>query len=373
MRLTDLSVKALQPPEKGQKIHFDDTQPNFGIRLSHGGTRSWVVVVGENRSVRTVGRYPAMSLRDARKEARKLLSEPQKLTERTATFQEAQTAFLDECATRLSPGTLRDYRYHLGKHWKFGKRPLSDIAAVEVRQKLADLHDRPAEQRYAFSTLRAFFNWAVRNQLTTTNPIDSMKSPSSPKSRDRVLTDQELGAVYRAAGGFDFPFGPIVQLLILTGQRRSEIAGLQWEWIDTDEQLITFPAEMVKNRTQHFVPLGDMASSIIQQLPQFTSRYVFPGKDGEKPYNGINKAKARLDKLVTDVEPYTLHDLRRTFASNLARLGTPVHVTEKLLNHRSGTISGVAAVYNRYDYLSERREAVQGYERFIQGITNHAR
>jgi integrase len=162
-----------------------------------------------------------------------------------------------------------------------------------------------------------------------------------------------------------YPYGSIIQLLILTGQRRGEIASLRRSWIEGD--LIATPTGFTKHKREHRLPLSPMAQQVIGDPPE-QDDLLFPARGVEaRPFNGWGKSKERFDKTL-QVSPYTLHDLRRTFSSNLARNGTPIHVTEKLLNHVSGTLSGVAAVYNRYSYLTEMRDAVRQHDAFLEAL-----
>lgn len=195
------------------------------------------------------------------------------------------------------------------------------------------------------------------------SPVPPLKFKA--QSRARVLTDGELQKVWRRAEEFGYPYGSIVQLLILTGQRRGEISGLRWDWIEDDD--IVFPQGFAKNSREHRLPIGVWTKRILNELPQF-SDMVFPSRYDEiKNFSGWSKAKRQFDKTI-DVRDYVLHDLRRTFSSNLAQLGTPIHVAEKLLNHVSGTVSGIAAVYNRYTYLPEMRQAIAAYDAHLQKL-----
>jgi integrase len=183
-----------------------------------------------------------------------------------------------------------------------------------------------------------------------------LKSPSKYKPRERVLSDAELKKVWDAAT--EYPFGPIVRLLILTGQRKTEIGTLRFEQINGQDQTITLPD--TKSGRAHTFPIGPMAQALISDLPR-DGDFLFMGRVKGQPYNGWGKHKTDFEKLC-DVKAWTLHDLRRTFATNLAALGTPIHVTEKLLNHVSGTMSGIVSVYQRHNYEKECRKAVNQWE-----------
>jgi integrase len=175
-------------------------------------------------------------------------------------------------------------------------------------------------------------------------------------SRERVLTNDELKAVWHAAVEFGYAFGTIVQLLILTGQRKTEIGSLEWTQVQKDA--FHLPASRTKNGRAHDVPLGPLALSL---LPKRRSGYVFTATGSKDVYNGYTYHLRLLQK-ASGTSDWTLHDLRRTFATNLAILGTPIHVTEKLLNHVSGSLSGVAAIYNRHSYAEEMRAAQLAWE-----------
>jgi integrase len=158
-----------------------------------------------------------------------------------------------------------------------------------------------------------------------------------------------------------------VQLLLLTGQRRVEIGSLRWSYIDETERTITLPGTLTKNHREHTFPFGGMAAGILASVPRMGDT-LFPARGhDEVPFSGWSKSKPKLDRLC-GAEHWTLHDLRRTFATQLAGLGVAPHVIERLLNHASGRISGVAAVYNRYAYLTEMREAVSRFETKLEKL-----
>jgi integrase len=178
-------------------------------------------------------------------------------------------------------------------------------------------------------------------------------------ARDRVLTDEELRQVWQVAGTMGGPFGAMVRLLILTGQRRGEIARLMWSEIDLEKQLICLPRERVKNNRAHDVPLDAQAASLIQAMPRINDRFVF-ALNSEGPINGFSKNKAQLDALLpAEMPPWTLHDIRRTVASGMARLGVSLVVIEKILNHVSGSLAGVVGIYQRHEFADEKRAALQ--------------
>lgn len=357
MRLTDLAIQRLKLPAQGQQTHYDDAVPGFGVRVSQGGTKSFVVVYGEKRKRQTLGRYPAVRLADARKEAKRILATADINTLASmpsVTFAVARDRFLQDAESRTRERTIDEYRRHLNKHFPLDKR-LTEVTRRDVMRVVERLGKTPSEQKHAFVAIRTMMNWCVKQGLLEHSPVPKLTFKA--ESRARYLSDEELKAVWKRAGVVGYPYGNIVQLLILTGQRRGEIANLRWEWINGD--LITFPAWITKNGREHRLPIAPVTQAVLASVPRTENcDLLFPSRlDETKPFNGWSKCKRRFDKKLP-FSDYTLHDLRRTFASNLARLGTPIHVTERILNHVSGTVSGVAAVYNRYSYEEEMREAV---------------
>ena len=202
------------------------------------------------------------------------------------------------------------------------------------------------------STLSAFFGWAIGEGIVETNPVVGTNKQSKNVSRERVLTDAEIVAIWNAAPANDF--GRIVKLLMLTGQRRDEIADLQWAEIVEDA--IALPAARTKNSRPHDVPLSPQAQAVLAECVERVGRgYVF-GR-GEAGFSGFGKAKERLDE-ASGVTGWTLHDLRRTAATRMADLGVQPHVIEAILNHISGHKGGVAGIYNRSTYAAEKRAAM---------------
>ena len=374
MRLTELAVKRLAAPEKGQRSYFDDALPGFGVRISQGGTRSFIVMYGEKRQLKTLGRYPSMSLADARREAKRVqgqiaIGKPLLTAEaERITFNDARERFLTDCASRNRPRTVYDYRRLLERHFSFDKH-LSSLIRRDFMQVISKLSATPAEQKYAYVAARTMLNWCVQQGYIDVSPLPRLTFVT--QARERILSETELVTIYRHAAEYPYPFGPIIKLLILTGQRRGEIAALERQWIDGEGETITLPSSSTKNKRTHTFPFADLTAAAISRLPEIDDRHLFPARTKNGTcFNGWSKTKKRFDSGLDNVEPYTLHDLRRTFSSTHAQLGTPIHVTEKLLNHVSGTISGVAAVYNRHSYLDEMRTAVEAYETHLAKIVS---
>jgi len=363
MRLTDLSIRKLKSPDHGQKTHFDEALSGFGIRVSQGGSKSFVVMFGKKRQLKTIGRYPDVKLADARREAKRVQSDLTLISTNkprlSINFADARKKFLLDCESRNKPRTVQDYRRLLNRHFKF-RKDIDQLTRQDIMSVIRNLSSTPSESQPAHVAIRTMFNWCVRHGFVDHSPVPSISHKSEP--RNRLLSEDELRAVYQRATEYGFPYGPIVQLLILTGQRRGEIAGLRWSWIQDDE--IVFPRGFTKNKREHRIPIGKQTLELLNSLPEGPD-LIFPSRiSGEKPFNGWGKAKQTFDEEI-DVFNYTLHDLRRTYSSSMAKLGVPIHVTEKLLNHVSGTVSGIAAVYNRHTYMEEMRDAVMRFDEHL--------
>lgn len=368
--LSDRTIRSLAPPTKGQVTFWDQSQPGFGVRVSSAGAKSFVVVYGANRTRKTIGRYPTVSLKQAREKSKTLLAEFTLGLEqhRSISWQDARAQFLLDSERKNKPNTVAYYRKRLDAHFKFGQRNLADIGKHDILQKIRKVATSASEQHHAFVAVRTLFNWAVREDLVSSSPLQGVSGFKPPKARERVLSEDELRAVWSEAVRAPYPFGPIVQVLIITGLRRTEAASLEWGFIDKTEGVIKLPADLTKNGRAHVIPLGNGLWKVISGLPRI-NRYLFPSSHGKgSVFNGWGKSKARLDENLDGVEPYTLHDLRRTFATTHAKIGTPIYVTEKLLNHVSGTISGVTAIYNRHTYIEEMKLANASYEAYLDGL-----
>lgn len=373
--LTDISVRTLKPVAGKQVTYIDRHLKGFGVRISEKGAMSWVLVYGPRRQRVKLGDVGIVSLKDARKAARDLLSqhqlgiEPERETEHT--FDAVRDQFLDDAATRLRARTVRDYTRLLTRHFPFGKRPLADIKPPDLRAKLDALRSTPSEHFHAQAALATFYRWAFKKHYIDVNPCERLTTPKKRQSRARVLTDDEIKAIWRAGEGM---FGDIVKLCLLTGQRRSEIAGLRWEWIDLERKTITFPDWFTKNKREHCFPIGNLTKTVVEAQPRQTDNpYVFPArKDWKKGraatvYHAWNKDKAALDT-ACGVTGWVLHDCRRTLVSRWAALGVRIEVTEKYVNHVSGTTSGVTGIYLRHSFMAEQTAAVELWERHLQTL-----
>jgi len=375
VKFTDLAIRALPPPVRGQKTYMDKGLTGFGLRVSQGGTKTWFVVHGANRDKTTIGRYPIVSLTDARGAARRILAEYTLGKRRTSRvrFPEGLTLFLEKhCAENNRESTRKTTKGLLENHFlpSLRHKNLDEISAHDITKVTDRLlaQGKSGAANHAFTALRTMLRFCVRRRLLEHSPMEGMFLPARTESRSRVLAANEVKKVWAAAEAYGYPFGHIVRLLILTGQRRVEVGSIHAERIDQKQRLITLPAAITKNRREHTFPYGDLTASILDALP-YDQGNLFRARGKETPFVGWSKSKALLDRTIEPPAPdYDLHDCRRTFATMHAAIGTPPHVTERLLNHVSGTISGVAAIYNRHHYFLEMRQAATAYENHLQSL-----
>jgi integrase len=267
---------------------------------------------------------------------------------------------------------------------RWGNRPVHEITRADIVKVLDEYSDRPARRKEIHSLLRKFFNWATDRQDIDVSPLAGMKAPKAVPSRRRVLSDEEIVALWRATENSGWPWGPFVRMLILTMQRRQEVAEMDWSEIDIDARRWTLPADRAKNDQEHVIPLTSLALAELQLLGPKRKGLVFT-TTGTTPVSGFFKGRAALHKDMiahlkakqiedggdpdqVDVPNWRLHDIRRTGATHLQSLRVPVEVTESVLNHISGTRAGVAGIYNRYKYDDEKRTALDAWDAKLRSI-----
>jgi integrase len=362
IRLTDLSVRALKFSD-AQTTYWDDALPAFGVRVGRR-TKTFIVVQSGGRRTK-VGSYPNTSLQDARKAAKLLLASPPSPATRAAvTVMQAATLFLEAHAQKNRATSTTETARLLRKHFlpAFGASPLGEVTTDHIATLVDGLIKTPATANHAFAAMRTFFNWAVARRYLKQSPVAGLALPTKPGQRDRVLSESELVAIYRAALQMGHPFGHIVIVCIHTGMRRSEVATLKWSYITTEH--ITIPGELTKNGQQHILP--NLIGDTLRRIPK-TSEFLF-SSDAGTPFSAWSKNKRKLDKRC-DVADWVIHDLRRTFATKMAEWQiAPPHVIERILNHTVGSMTPIARIYNRWNYLAEIKDAMQRYEARLVGL-----
>jgi integrase len=400
---TDRFLKAIQPAEAGKRVIIYDAQiPGFGIRVTDKCSPevkgSFVLVTrfpgSRNPVPRRIGDYPAMSLAKAREIAREWredirqgidpkVKETERRREeerrRADTVEAAFGVYADERLSTLRTGdeVKRAIKNHVLGMW--GARPISEIRRADVADLIRSLRkSAPIAANRTLSYLKTFLSWCANEELIEASPASAIKRPSKEVKRDRVLTDVEIRAIWAACGELGVFGGPI-KMMLVTAQRRSEVGEMGWREIDRDQKLWRLARERTKADRAHEVPLSDSALVILDETPK-VSEFVFASGRSSGAVNGWSKAKHRLDQLAAaklkefapetggELPEWRLHDLRRTAATHMAKLGVDRVVIGKVLNHAEAEVT---AVYDRHRYDREKRLALelwaQRLEQIVQG------
>lgn len=355
MKLTDRQIAGFPLIPNGRKEYADDAVSGLSVRVGKTAKTFYLVIgTGAARKRFSLGPYPALSLAQAREKARDIIAKD-RLTDALprTTFAEALETYYRVQLSTLRAGSIKAKQGALERHFRpvFGKHPLADIKRSDIAPILDRLIDTPAARHSAFQYLATFLNWCVTRGYIETAPTDRMETPKGIVARDRVLTPQELVAIWHAASGEGY--GRIVKLLILTGQRRQQWAAARREYIAGDT--ITFPADLMKAGKPLTLPLTPRIRAL---LPERIG-YLFPN-ESNAPFSNWRRPKVRLQK-ESGVADFRLHDFRRVMATVMAeRLQIQPHIIEAILAHASGT--AVARVYNRAIYLQPMRDALMAYD-----------
>ncbi len=389
MKLTVKTTAALQLPA-GTKdyIAWDDATPGLGLRLREGGSRGWVFQcsLGVKQRRMTLGSATAVSLVKAREIASELHAKVrlgqdpagQKAESRqraAETFEAVAQRFLAYQRGQLRPGSYRQVERHILAYAKpLHRLQLATIDRRTIAGVVNAIKDRGAAvtANRARSTLSHFFSWSMNEGFIGNNPIIGMNT-FDEAPRERVLSDAELKLIWNAVG--DDHFGAIIKLLALLGQRADEMASLQWSEISDDT--ITLPSSRTKKKREHVIPLSGPALAILEAQPRRANGdgvprdYVFGV--GERGFSGWSRCKQRLDERIakengSPLPSWRIHDLRRSVASGMARLGVDLPTIEKVLNHTSGSFAGIVSVYQRHDFMPEKRRALALWAEHLLGV-----
>ena len=405
--LTDRTLKALKPAPAGKRYEvMDAIVPGFGIRVTDKADRSgkaaqrtFILVArfpgSANPTRRALGGYGELTLDQAREKARDWHAmigrgvDPADTERRTAEAETAKRnttfgAIMEEFIKRHLKGKRkaadaeREIRRELIPAWR--NKPIAEISRKDVVSVIEAITDRPApyQAHNCFGHIRTFFNWVIDRGIygLELSPCDRLKPArliGAKKPRQRVLGDHELFAYMRAAERVGYPFGPLFQLLALTGQRLSEVSDARWREFDLAKRIWIVPPERFKSDSPHIVPLTDEVLAVLRSLPRFRrGDFLFSTTFGEKPVAGFSKAKARLDRRMlctlkamarrrgedtaeVELAAFVNHDVRRTMRTRLSALKVPERVAEMVIGHGK---KGLARVYDQHEFADEMREAL---------------
>jgi integrase len=407
MKLTALNVETRKPTASRQEILDKD---GLYLIVQPSGVKSWALRYrrkGDGKAVKhTIGSYPAVTLKDARSAAIALRAEIERGADPHGAKVVARRQTVEDSFDAVARRYIADLRFRRKRSWewyarllglapngspetldiirdgstdrgrrrvslvdRWGNRRIGDITDTDIIHALDQISGHaPILANRLHAILSALFTWARKKRLVASNPCADLDRPAEEKSRDRVLDDKELRKVWNAAGELGHPHAGIVKLLILTGQRRNEIAGLRWSEVDLEDRALHLPAARTKNGRPHDVPLSASALAVVASLPRLIdAEYVFTIR--RKPIVNLSHMKERLDA-ASGVKSWRLHDLRRTVASGLQRLGVRLEVTEAVLNHRSGSMAGIVGVYQRHDYAAEKRDALARWADHVDAVVS---
>jgi integrase len=427
---TKLTKRAVDVTQVGAKDSFiwDSEVPGFGLKVTPAGKKLYVLqyrlggrgtptrryTIGEHGAAYTPdqARDVAIRLRGKIKEG----ADPQAEKKAKAapapkrqTFPETADAYLRQAGKRLRPSSYREWSRIIERDvnptWRSYRT--EDITRSAVRELLQGIADRGAETQAnrTLARLRTLFNWAVEQDVITVSPCAGLKPVKKETARDRALSDEEIRRFWNGCDQLGSPFGPLFKLLLLTAQRRDEVGTMEWSELDLEKRLWVIPHQKAKNDRTHEVTLSDLAIEIIAGIKEERSKldhlkaspFAFT-TNGKTPVSGFSRAKERLDEkmerqarksaglpeeneayckalalrpetqLLKQLPEWILHDLRRTAATGMAKLGIPPHVVDRVLNHVSGTIRGVAAIYNRHGYSEERKRALEAWAHYVETL-----
>jgi integrase len=402
-RINKTNVDAAERQDS-EVMLWDDRIPGFGLKTTPTGVKTYLFQyrlggrAGRTRRF-TIGKHGAITADAARKEADRLATlvrqgvDPQQEKQDNArraidlAFKPYAETFIEDCLKVRWKASHKDGEALLRRYVipVLGNKPLPDINRADIKAVLKPVARKVATCRNLFAVLRRLFRWAVSEGDLTISPITGMEPPPLPVKRDRVLSDAELRLVWQASGTLGYPFGPLFRLLIVTGQRLEEVSGLTWAELDRDGSKWNLPADRAKNGNASVVHLSVLAIGELDALAKrrgrsdgWPKRGLIFTTTGETSVSGHSRGKRRLDREVAElaaeeddlppIEHWRLHDLRRTFATGMQKLGVRFEVTEAILNHVSGSKSGVAGVYQLHDWGPEKKTALQAWSDHISAL-----
>jgi integrase len=402
--LTDRFLKTLKPDPDGKRlVIWDAVLPGLAVRVTAKGKRGFYMVkrrLGDTMpSWVLLGHYPPMSLAEARKQAGDVLGaliegrHPKRLAEErrrgaeekrrqaeATTFRAIAERFERTYLPRKAPSSARVYRGHLSRTWvpAFGAMQVSEIKRRSIIEQIEGVAEvsGPSAAIGALSTIRLCLNWALASDLIESNPASGIKTDiivGKPESRDRLLADAEVVAIWRAIPAVGAPWSTIYKLLLLLGLRLNEVAAARWEHLDLDAATLLVPSESAKSSAAQLVPLPPLAVELFAAMPRFSGPFIFSTSGGRVPVQHPSAAKARLDAALAaqgaEIPAFVAHDFRRAVRSGLGRLGVPAVVAELVLGHKQ---PGIVGVYDRHSYFAEKRAALERWQKHLLGLVSPA-
>ncbi len=386
-KFSDQAVARWKPPQSGRAEFWDETMPGFGMRITPAGKKVWQLMYrsGGRKRRLSLGDYPTLSLSLARQAAQQALdaiargddpaAERIAITGGQLTFESFARAYLERHAKRNKKSWQADQAMinnDLIPAW--GRRPAGSIARRDVFALLENVmargHPYAANRRLAL--IRKMFAWGLSVDMVTNSPASGVSAPAGEEVRSRTLSETEIASLWQAWETMGYPYGAIFKLILLTAQRRSDIAGLRLEDIGFTTQIWSPPHAKTKSGGTHELPLSREAMEVLTTLPRSTSALVFPSpRDRARPISGFSKAAERATRL-SGVDDWRTQDLRRTAAVSMARLGTPPDLLDQILNVRTSPASGLRGIYQLAADADQKRQALQAWADQVTAIVTRA-
>lgn len=383
------AIKKLEAKPQRYEV-YDSVVSGFNVRVYTSGLKTYSLMyrVGTKQKRITIGKVGELSLADARKKAleyRALIKDnidPQKIREANKKEAERKPLTVRELAAEFEAGHFDKLETSTRKVYKstiqrgivdaIGFKTIEDLTRRELKRFLKTFADKgqTTHGNRVHAVLSKMLNFAVDEEIIEANPIAGLNKLSSEDSRKRIYSDEEIRALWGAIEMEDAPAQGMLKMLLLTGQRRGEVAGMEWEHIDESKRVWFIPAENTKNGKEQAVPLCPDAWAIIEKMHGFNpgNKYVFNSAHKADTQIGAFTRLSNRIRRNSGVNDFRIHDFRRTVASHLAEIGTPRHVLKKVLNHATGTASDITNVYDRYEYLNEKRAALTLWSEALQAI-----
>jgi integrase len=415
-KLTEIRLKTLKPSGKGRLVEVDGEVPGLCFRVTASGARSWLIryrVKGRPGQRYVVpGPYPTVSLSAARQRAREIIAaakrgedladdERKRAAVAAAAKPDTVANVAEEFVRRSLEGreraasyvsaTRRMFDEHMLPRWR--DRDIRSITRRDVVALLDGIVDdgKPVLANRVLAAVRAMFNWAIRRGIIEASPAALVERPAREKARERALSAEEITVLWPHFSELGYPFGPFFQLALSTAQRRDEVARIRWADIDASERVWILSGTQTKARRSHVIPLSPIAWDILMRAREAArslsngrvtkqpdenaeeSPYVFT-TNGHTPISGFGKAKARIDSAAATARksarldplaPWTIHDLRRTAASGLGKLGASRFIISRVLNHADSSVTGI---YDRHAYLDEKRHALDSWGTYLSNL-----
>ena len=389
--LTSITISNTRAPRSGEKEIADGVVRGLRFRISSGNVRSYILSyrVNGRPTRKVIGYYPKMSLAEARRLAQEIRDggtpdevfgveiendEPPEFTFGQLAESYIARGMVHRTGTRA--GQLhknaveieRIIRKELLPWW--GDWPVDSLTKKDATKLTDAIIDRgsPQTANVVHRTYHKVINWGVRRGEVDANLFSLMGLPAALIERDRVLSREEIRAIWDACDVLGYPFGPFYRLQLLTGQRRNEVAQLRWEELDLGNRLWSLSGARTKNGLPHEVPLSSLSMQEIESLPEpSASGYVFTRGDNGNPLSGFSRSKLRIDRF-SGVKDWRGHDLRRCMRTGMAELGVPEIVAERVLNHAERNV--LVRTYNRHSYLDEKRDALERWAGHVRDIVS---